>query len=124
MTEEPSGVSEGSTAPPRSDLSEKVDVAGWGVFFIWVGIAFLADVGIGVGLLGIGVITLGGQLARKGLRVRVERFWVLVGLLFFLGGLWTLLEIDVPLVPLLFIVCGVAVLVSAITGKRWGRRSS
>jgi len=25
-----------------------IDAAGWGLFFIWVGIAFLADVGWGV----------------------------------------------------------------------------
>jgi putative Mn2+ efflux pump MntP len=103
----------------QTELAIKLDAAGWGLFFIWVGVAFLADVGVGAGLVGIGIITLGGQLARRLLSVRVERLWIVVGLLFLLGGTWALFEIDVPLVPVLFIVAGAALLLSALRGKGW-----
>jgi hypothetical protein len=38
---------------------------GWGLFFIWMGIAVLADVGWGVGFLGVGLIILGALGARE-----------------------------------------------------------
>lgn len=101
----------------RHHLAKKLDAVGWGLFFIWVGIAFLADLGTGVGLLGVGVITLGGQVARKHYNLNVEGFWVVVGLLFVVGGVWNLIQAKVALVPLLLIAAGLAVLVSAFWGK-------
>jgi hypothetical protein len=99
-------------------LAKKLDAIGWGLFFIWVGIAFLANVGYGVGLLGVGVITLGGQAARRWVHLRLEGFWLVVGLLFLLGGLWELVEPRVSLVPILLIVVGLVWLASAIRSKR------
>ncbi len=49
----------------RKKLDRKLDALGWGLFFIWMGIAILADVGWGVGLIGIGLIILGGLVARE-----------------------------------------------------------
>jgi hypothetical protein len=101
----------------RHHLAKKLDAVGWGLFFIWVGIAFLADLGMGVGLLGVGVITLGGRVARRYYNLNMEGFWVVVGFLVVVGGLWTIFEARVALVPLLLIVAGLAVLVSAFWGK-------
>ncbi|MDH4264254.1 MAG: hypothetical protein OEW45_01330 [Deltaproteobacteria bacterium] len=55
----------GQTMTKRGSLNKKLDAAAWGLFFIWTGIAFLADVGWGAGLLGVGIITLGAQVARR-----------------------------------------------------------
>jgi hypothetical protein len=49
----------------KKKLNRKLDAAGWGLFFIWTGVAVLADVGWGVGLIGVGVIILGGLAARE-----------------------------------------------------------
>jgi hypothetical protein len=49
----------------RKKLNRKLDAIGWGLFFIWIGIAVLADVGWGIGLIGVGVIILGGLAARE-----------------------------------------------------------
>jgi hypothetical protein len=109
-------------ATEKRDLARKLDAAGWGLFFIWVGIAFLADLGVGAGLLGIGVITLGGQAARKYSNLKVEGFWAIAGLLFLVGGLWELFEAKLPLVPILLILAGVTLLISILGGKRlWGK---
>jgi len=97
----------------KADLERKVDAAGWGVFFVWMGIALLADVGWGVGLLGVGIITLGGQLARRHFDIGLDGFWVVAGLLFLAGGVWELAGVEVSMVPFLLIVAGVAVLASA-----------
>ena len=94
----------------RHDQGSRLDGIGWALFFVWVGIAWLADLGFGIGLLGVGVITLGGQVARKLMGIAVEGFWVVVGLLFALGGIWELVDVQIALLPVLLIVFGVALL--------------
>lgn len=101
----------------KNEWANKLDTMGWALFFIWVGIAFLLDFGFGVGLLGIGVITLGVQFARTRYGLKTETFWIIVGILFFLGGLWQLFEPDIPLIPILLIVAGLIVLLSAMRRK-------
>jgi hypothetical protein len=49
----------------RKYLDRKLDAVGWGLFFIWIGIAILADVGWGVGLIGVGTIILGSLVVRE-----------------------------------------------------------
>ena len=49
----------------RSKLHRKLDAIGCALFFIWMGIAILANVGWGIGLIGIGLIILGGLAAKE-----------------------------------------------------------
>jgi hypothetical protein len=48
----------------QKDVRREIDAIGWGVFFIWVGLAVLADLGWGVGMIGVGLIILGVFVAR------------------------------------------------------------
>ena len=56
----------------RGSLAGRLDAIGWGAFFIWIGIALLADFGWGLALLGIGLITLAGQVTRWFYRLELE----------------------------------------------------
>jgi hypothetical protein len=98
-------------------LHEKLDAAGWGLFFIWIGIALVAHVGWGAGLLGVGIIILGAQVTRKYFGLKLEGFWVASGFLVVLGGVWKLFNVPLDLMPILCIVAGVALLVSVLVGK-------
>ncbi len=93
-------------------LDRKIDAAGWGVLFLWIGFALLAHVGWGVGLIGVGVITLGAQAWRRYVGVRADRFALVVGAVFTLVGVWNLFDLRVELVPVLFIAAGVYLLAS------------
>jgi hypothetical protein len=95
-------------------LTRKLDAGAWGLFFIWTGIALLAGIDWGFGLLGVGIITLGGQLARKYFGLTFEGFRVVVGVLFFAGGVWELLSVRIGLVPIVLIIAGAALLASAV----------
>lgn len=105
------------TGIDRPVTAHKLDVAGWGLFFVWIGIALLANFGWGIGLLGVGILILGGQMARKYMGLRFEAFWAVVGGLFVIGGVWELLSVRVSLIPILCIVAGVALLVSVLGEK-------
>jgi hypothetical protein len=96
---------------------KKLDAIAWGLFFIWIGIALLANLGWGIGLLGVGLLILGGQIARRIVALRIEAFWILVGALFVIGGVWEMLSVRVGLIPILCIGAGMALLVSALVSK-------
>jgi energy-coupling factor transporter transmembrane protein EcfT len=59
--------------------AHKLDAIGWGLFFMWIGIAALANLGWGMGLVGVGFLIIAGQLARMYMRLRFEAFWVVIG---------------------------------------------
>lgn len=99
-------------------LENRIDAAGWGLFFIWVGAALLMDLSWGIGLVGVAVITLGGQVARRYFGIGIQAFWVVVGLLFLVGGFWELYKVDVSFGPILLIVAGGALLVSVFGRSR------
>lgn len=94
--------------------AHKLDAALWGLFFLWAGIVLVAGLGWGVGLLGVGLITLGGQAARRYLGLALEGFWLLVGVFFLLGGVWELLGLRFAVVPVLLIAIGITLLASAL----------
>jgi hypothetical protein len=91
---------------------------GWGLFFIWIGICYLAGFSFSVGILGVGIIILGVQLSRKLSNVKSEGFWVVVSILFIIGGIWDLIKIQFDIVPILIIIAGILLLISAFTGKK------
>ena len=102
----------------KSEIEHRIEATAWGLFFVWVGIAFLANVSDGIGLLGVGVITLGGQAVRSYFNLKLEGFWLIVGACFVLGGLWEYIDPGIALVPILLIIAGVAVLYSVWNKNR------
>jgi len=102
----------------RRELTGKLEAVGWGLFFIWMGVALFAHLGWGTGLLGVGIITLGVQAARKYFELKLEGFWVAVGFCFVAAGIWILFNIQLGLLPILFIVAGVALLGPRLVGSR------
>ena len=101
----------------RSELTRKLESIGWGLFFLWMGIALFGHIGWGVGLLGVGIITLGTQAARKYFELKLEGFWIGVGFFFVAGGIWKLFRVQIGLVPILCIIAGFALLVFTFVGR-------
>ena len=113
MAEEMAENQSGPRTITKTELERRLDATGWGCFFVWFGIALLANFSWGIGLLGVGVITLAGQAARRYFEIAVDGFWVVVGILFLAGGVWELTEIQYSMAPFLLILAGAAVLASA-----------
>jgi hypothetical protein len=57
---------------------------------------------------GVGVIMLGAQAARKYFGLSVEWFWLVIGFVFVLWGVWELVNIQRGPLPILFLVVGIA----------------
>ncbi|MDU8914224.1 hypothetical protein [Aestuariicoccus sp. MJ-SS9] len=104
-------------ADEQERLSQKLDAVGWALFLIWVGFAFLFDFGWAWGPIGIAAIIFGEAVVRLRLNLKIEGFWIVVGLMFLVGGLWELFKIPWPLAPFLMIGCGLAVLWGVFGGK-------
>jgi hypothetical protein len=115
------GEEQGTTE--KHNLATDMDAVGWGVFFIWIGIVLLLKIGTGVGLVGIGIILLGVQAARKYSGLKMERFWGVAGILFVVGGLLEL-SIKLPLMSILFIVAGLMILVPIVKHRYKYERTS
>jgi hypothetical protein len=97
-------------------LTKKLNAAGWGAFFIWMGIAFLTNISWGLGLLGVGVIVLAGEAARKYFGLCLDLFWLMMGIIFVVWGADQALAIQVGgiLWPIVSIALGLAILVNGL----------
>lgn len=99
-------------------LAEKLDAAGWGLFFVWLGIVLLMNISFGVGLIGVAIIVLGEQAIRRYFGLKLEGFWLIVGLILGVGGSWELLGVELALVPVLLIVAGLLILFKKVLPRR------
>ena len=84
-----------------------------GLFFVWVGTAILLNIGWSWGLLGIAAIILGGAAVRSFKGLPVEGFWVAAGIVLLACSAWEFFGISWPLLPILIIGFGVAMLLRA-----------
>jgi len=109
------------TTEQRVISPERLGAISWGLFFVWMGIAIAAKLGFGIGLVGVGVITVGAQLARWALRMPIEGFWLVVGLLFVAAGVWPLLNMGISFAPLVLLAIGVLIAAGGLSRKRAGQ---
>ncbi len=107
----------------RSRLSKRLDAVGWGLFFIWIGVVFIVgSIPDGVGALGVGAIVLGGTLVRLVLRESISLFWIIIGGVFLIAGIGGVLGVDLPLLSIALIVCGLLMLLHQRSHRRPRRR--
>lgn len=98
-------------------LDQKVNGVIGGLLLIWAGIAVQADLGWGAALIGVGIILLVEQAVRRRLGVEFDWFWVGVGIVSGASGVGMLFGLEVSLVPILFIIVGIAVITSTVRSK-------
>ena len=96
-------------------LSRQLESAAWGLFFLWMGIAWFSGIGWYWGMVGVGVIFLGEAIIQFHRNLSVSPMAVLFGLLFFTGGLWGISTAPFALLPVLFVLFGIAMVIRAIT---------
>jgi transcriptional regulator with XRE-family HTH domain len=91
---------------------------GTGILLTWIGIAWFFNLGISVGLMGVGAVYLVGQLFRVG-KYKLPVLWEMVaqGVIFFLAGLAPLLGMEIRLGAVLLVGVGCLLIFSATKTK-------
>jgi hypothetical protein len=95
-----------SSPSSQDKRARQIDSAAWAVLFIWVGVVMLADMPWAWFLLGVGVLIVGAQIVRRQLGLKIEMFGVVVGLIMLAAGVWDLVALPMPLMPIILIVLG------------------
>jgi hypothetical protein len=97
-------------------MCRRLDAIGWGAFFIWMGLTMILKIlPVGAAAIGIGVIILAEAVARTVLRVSVSAFWILLGIIFLAAGAGEIMAVNMPLLPIAFIVSGVLLILRQTT---------
>ncbi|MFH1715651.1 MAG: hypothetical protein ABH857_05660 [Elusimicrobiota bacterium] len=99
------------------ELEIKLGVARWGLFLLWIGLAFLFQFSSNVTWLGIGAILLILQGIRKLQKLKVEIFWVILGSILFLTNLFDTSSISAPIIPIILVAAGIYFVFSALRKK-------
>lgn len=97
---------------------KKMSTIGWGIFFLWLGIALFTKLQLSTSLIGAGVIMLGIQVARKIYGMKVELFWILAGALFVLFNLFNIPKVNIPITPIILVVFGLIFIITALKKRQ------
>ncbi|WP_375157147.1 hypothetical protein [Bradyrhizobium sp. RDT46] len=101
-----SPLTDSSRPSGQDERARQIDSAAWAVFFIWVGVVMLASMPWAWFLVGVGVLITGVQIVRRQQGLKIEMFGVIVGLIMLAAGVWDLVALSLPLMPIILIVLG------------------
>jgi hypothetical protein len=102
-----------NTAPRTA--ADRVEAFGWGLLLLMTGVlALIPGTPEGTWLAGLGVLVLGLNATRLGVGLAPDRFGVLLGSGAVLAGLGLMAGFDVPVVALLLIACGLAIVAGQV----------
>jgi len=101
-------------AEANARLGRRLETAAWGLFFVWLGVIWFAEVGWYWGMIGIGAIFLGEAMIRGVYDLKVSGVAVMFGILFLGGGIWGLAAAPFALLPTLFVLFGLAMVWRAV----------
>ena len=99
--------------------------AAWGIFIIFIGSIWIVteltrfDMG-SYFALGVGLILIGLNLARRSIGTKISKFSLGLGVLALLLGLSALGGLKLPLVPTIVVIIGIFIVAEAIAKKESG----
>jgi len=110
----------------RHALDKRLESLGWGLFLIMIGGLWLMPDDslpegtglIGTGLIGTGLIILGLAAVRYVNDIQVSRFWTSLGVIALGVGTGEVLGLDIPVVPILLIIIGAAILLKPLIRRK------
>ena len=106
-----------NTSPDNTNLAHRLDVLGWGVFFLMTGVLMLfPSLPEGTWLVGLGVILLGLAAVRVDLGLAFEWFGVILGTGALVAGFGTIAGVYIPVFALFLVACGLA-LIAGVASK-------
>ena len=99
----------------RAELDRRVDLLGWGVLFVVLGVVGLApDLPADAWLIAAGLVFIGVSVVRAGLRLHVSGFTTVVGVVALTAGVASVAGLDTAVWPVVLIVLGLALVAGAV----------
>jgi hypothetical protein len=99
----------------RTELDKRVDILGWGVLFVVLGVVGLApDLPDGAWLIAAGLVFIGVSVVRAIVRLPVSGFTTVVGVVALAAGLGSVAGLEAAVWPLMLIVLGLSLIVGAV----------
>jgi hypothetical protein len=115
------GVTDTSNAD-TNNLAHRLDVLGWGIFFLMTGVLMLfPSLPEGIWLVGLGVLLLSLAAVRVALGLAIEWFGVILGAGALIAGFGTIAGIYIPVFALFLVACGLALIASVFRKGRAAR---
>ncbi len=99
-----------------TNLTRRLDVLGWGLFFLMTGLLLLIP-GLpeGTWLVGLGILILALNLSKLALGLAPDVFGIILGAGALLAGFGTIAGIDIPVFALFLVACGLALIAGAVS---------
>ncbi len=111
----------GNPDAEKKELDRRLDAVGWGLFLIMIGGLWLAPEGAvpeGTWLIGVGVIILGLMGIRYLYGMKVNAFWLVLGLIAFAFGVSSVFGLNIPVFPILLIIIGLNIILKPLLKKK------
>lgn len=105
----------------KQALNKRLETIAWGLFLISFGlVALIPDRYFpdGLGLIGVGLIMIGLNVARYFYQIKVSGFTLVLGSIAILVGTSNLLGVDLPVFAILLILIGLYMIVRPIFERR------
>lgn len=105
-----------------TNLTHRLDVLGWGIFFLMTGMLILIP-GLpeGTWLVGVGVLLLGLAAVRVARGLAFEWFGVILGSSALVAGFGTIAGVSIPVFALFLVACGLALIAGVLSKGRADR---
>ena len=102
-------------------LDKRLEAIGWALFLIMIGGLWLAPEGVvpkGSWLIGTGVIILGLMVVRYLYGIKVNGFWLVLGIIALAFGVSSVFGINIPVLPILIIIIGLNIVLKPLLRKK------
>lgn len=105
----------------KNALDKRLDSIGWALFLIMIGGLWLAPEGSvpeGTWLIGTGVIILGLMVVRYLYGIKVNGFWLVLGIIALAFGISSVFGVSIPVLPILIIIIGLNIILKPLLQKK------
>lgn len=105
----------------KSALDKRLDAIGWALFLIMIGGLWLAPEGVvpeGTWLIGTGLIILGLMVVRYLYGIKVNAFWLVLGIIALASGISSVFGLNIPVLPILIIIIGISIILKPLIQKK------
>jgi len=102
-------------------LDKRLEALGWGLFLLMIGCLWLVPEGTvpeGTWLIGTGVIILGLMGVRYIYGIKIDGFWLVLGIVALAFGISDVFGLNIPVFPILLIIIGASIILKPLLKKK------